>query len=218
MSLSSLNPQVAYSNRLLVAYWKTNVVEILDIGNKSTVCSPPLPFLVRSVLLYNFGTDKSSKGSDYHAYLLAGLGDGSVVTMMFKEGQLKDLKTISLGHAPVHLTPCVVEGRKSVFAAGNRSTVFYVDKGRLVNSPIMLKVGITLCPWSLSVHEIIQEVAAVSGLNTEAFPSSLMLAMPSCLFVGRIGDLNKMHIRTVCHGDRFFEDFLLTRVRGSLWT
>jgi len=146
MSLSLLNPQVAYSGRLLVAYWKTNIVEILDIANKSTICSPPLPFLVRSVLLYNFGTDKSSKGLDYHAYLLAGLGDGSIVTMMFKEGQLKDLKTISLGHAPVHLTPCVVEGRKSVFAAGNRSIVFFVDKGRLINSPITLKVSITLSP------------------------------------------------------------------------
>lgn len=146
MSLSLLNPQAAFSNRLLVAYWKTNVVEIFDIGKElqSRVCSPALPSLVRSILLYNFGSDKNSKGLDYHPYLLAGLGDGSVATMSFKGGQLKDLKIISLGHAPVQLTPCVVEGRQSVFAAGYRSTVFFVDKGRLVNSPIMLKVTVIL--------------------------------------------------------------------------
>lgn len=142
MSLSPLNPQQEYSRHLSIACWGSNVVEILDINAnlRSIVRSPALPSLVRSVLLYNFGSDTKSKGLDYHAYLLAGLGDGSIATMSFRGGQLGDLKIVSLGQFPVHLTPCIADGRKAVFAAGSRATVFFVDKGKLLNSPIILKV------------------------------------------------------------------------------
>ena len=143
MSLSPLNHQATYTRHFPVAYWGTNVVEIFDVGAqlKSVVRSPALPSLVRSVLLYNFGSDPNSKGSDYHPYLLAGLADGSLAMILFKSGQLTELKVISLGHAPVHLTPCMANGRKCVFAVGNRATVIFLEKGRLNLSPIMLKAG-----------------------------------------------------------------------------
>ena len=144
MSLSPLNPQQAYSRHLSVAYWGSNVVEILDVNANlhSIARSPALPSVIRSMILYNFGSDASSKGSDYHPYLLAGLGDGSIASMSFKGGQLADLKVISLGQSPVHLMPCIADGRKAVLAAGNRATIFFVDKGRLLSSPIILKVRI----------------------------------------------------------------------------
>ena len=86
----------------------------------------------------------SPKGADHHAFLLAGLGDGSVASMSWKDNKLKDLKVVSLGHAPVSLTPFQVDDKHTVLAAGNRATVFFYDskKNRLFNSPIMLKVGI----------------------------------------------------------------------------
>lgn len=94
------------------------------------------------MLLFNFGSDVSPKGANHHAFLLAGLGDGSVASMLWKENKLQDLKVVSLGHAPVSLTPFKVDDTHTVLAAGNRATVFFYDhkKNRLVNSPLTLKV------------------------------------------------------------------------------
>jgi DNA damage-binding protein 1 len=148
VSLMPVNTQLPYSKLVTVAYWGTNVVEIFNMKDgslRATARSPPLPAVVRSLLLFNFGNDNSNKGEDYRVFLLAGLGDGSIATMMWKDGGLHDLKIVSLGHAPVNLTPCEVDGRKAVFAAGNRSTLFSVDKNRLVNSPVTLKVRYRRC-------------------------------------------------------------------------
>jgi DNA damage-binding protein 1 len=126
-----------------VSYWGKNEIEVFVInseGFSSVSKSPPLPALVRSAILYNFGSDTSPKGADYHPYVLAGLGDGSVVYFAWKDKQLKDRKTISLGHAPVSLTVCQVDGKRTVFVAGNRATVLSWEKKRVHTSPIMLKV------------------------------------------------------------------------------
>ncbi|CAA7261433.1 unnamed protein product [Cyclocybe aegerita] len=187
ITIHPLNTQKSFSTQLAVAYWTRNIVEIFKItrdGLQSTDSgkSPQLPAIVRSLMLYNFGTDKSP-GPDHHPYLLAGLGDGSVATMSWKTGALTDRKVISLGCAPVHLSPCIVDGRKSVFAAGNRATIFYCEKGRLANSPIMLK-----------------EITSLCSLNAISFPSSLVLAGATGLFIGNVKDLNKMHIRSASFG------------------
>lgn len=150
VSLMPVNTQLPFSILFTAAYWETNIVEIFSMkGNTLSPLarSPPLPAIVRSLLLFNFGNDNSSKGEDYHAFMLAGLGDGSIATMMWKDGGLHDLKIVSLGHAPVNLTPCEVDGKKAVFAAGNRSTLFSFDKNRLVNSPITLKVCSQKCTF-----------------------------------------------------------------------
>ena len=204
---------MAFSNLLTVAYWGTNTVEVFELSStlKSVAISPSLPAIVRSLVLYNFGTGESSKFPNHYPYLLAGLGDGSVATMSWKEIRkpvvdggsgrdvnLSDLKVTSLGHAPVNLSSCEVDGRKSVLAAGNRATVFFMEKGRLVNSPIMLKARLLLSILPV-IHQIrcIQEISASCSLNTAAFPASLVLAAPGGLFIGCVKDVNKMHIRTV---------------------
>ena len=140
-----LNPAKHASTLIIAAYWNSNIVEIFSLssaGLKSESKTPSLPAVVRSVLLFNFGSDVSPKGANHHAFLLAGLGDGSVVSMLWKENELKDLKIVSLGHAPVSLTSFKVDDKNTVLAAGSRATVFFYDykKNRLVNSPIMLKV------------------------------------------------------------------------------
>jgi DNA damage-binding protein 1 len=153
ISCVPLNPGKHASKFIIAAYWRSNIVEIFSLsenGLKSESKTPPLPAIVRSVLLFNFGNDVSSKGADHHAFLLAGLGDGSVASMLWKDNELKDLVVVSLGHAPVSLTPFEVDDNRTVLAAGNRATVFFYDskKNRLSNSPIMLKVGIFLCFFS----------------------------------------------------------------------
>lgn len=152
ISCAPLNPAKHASKLIITAYWNFNVVEILSIsetGLKSECKTPPLPAVVRSVLLFNFGNDVSAKGTNHHAFLLAGLGDGSVVSMLWKENKLKDLKSISLGHGPVSLTPFKVDDKPTVLATGSRATVFFYDykKNRLVNSPIILKVWYFFCPF-----------------------------------------------------------------------
>ena len=147
ISCTPLNPARPFSKFIIAAYWNSNIVEISSIsetGLKSESKTPPLPAVVRSVLLFNFGNDASPKGANHHAFLLAGLGDGSVASMLWKDDKLKDLKVVSLGHAPVSLTAFQVDDKQTVLAAGNRAMVFFYDskKNRLVNSPIMLKVGI----------------------------------------------------------------------------
>lgn len=143
VSCAPLDPSKFFSTYITVSYWDSNEVEIFLIDREGFVSvskSAPLPALVRSILLYNFGIDHSSKGEDYHPHLIAGLADGSLVFIPWKDRQLKDQTIISLGHAPVSLTPCQVDGKRTVFAAGNRATVLSWEKKRLHNSPIMLKV------------------------------------------------------------------------------
>jgi DNA damage-binding protein 1 len=126
-----------------VSYWGKNEIEVFVLDRQGFVSvskSPPLPALVRSAILYNFGSDTNSKGADYHPHVLAGLGNGSVVYFPWKDKQFKDRKTISLGHAPVSLTVCQVDGKRVVFAAGSRATVLSWEKKRVHTSPIMLKV------------------------------------------------------------------------------
>lgn len=146
VSCVPLNTTKRTSPTIIVSYWQSNTIEILQVspkGLESVYKSPTLPALVRSVLLYNFGSDTNPKGTDYHPYLLAGLANGTVASFRWKDKQLTDKKIVPLGHAPVNLTPCQVEGRHAVFAAGNRATVLSFENKRLVHSPIMLKASHT---------------------------------------------------------------------------
>ena len=159
ISCTPLDPTRAFTRTIVVSYWSSNTIEVFSVtesGFKSIYLSPSLPSLVTSLLLYNFGSDQSSKGLDYHPYLLAGLSDGSVATFLWQEQQLKDRKIISLGRAPVSLIVYTAalgsngngsvgsgEGGsdvKTVLAIGNRAIVFSHERNRLVHSPILLKV------------------------------------------------------------------------------
>jgi len=144
ISCTPLDPSKPHTTSIFVAYWKSNRIEVLALDRTRVLTleatSSGLPGVIRSILPYNFGRD-ASKGPDHHPYLLAGLGDGHVAAIQLKGKQLGEVKLISMGAAPVSLIPCIVEGRKAVFAAGSRSAVLYLDKKRLANAAIMLKVG-----------------------------------------------------------------------------
>ncbi|KAF8635825.1 hypothetical protein AX15_000024 [Amanita polypyramis BW_CC] len=182
MPLDSRN----FTNNFAVSFWGKNTVEIFTPtkGGLTSVCkTDPLPSLVRSLLLCNFGTDASVKGEDYRPYLLAGLSDGSLVTFVWKDKQLKEKKLVSLGHAPTSLAPCMVDGKRTVLAAGNRATLVSFDKKRLQFSPVSLK-----------------DISGASRFNSPSFPSSLVLATPTGISIGRVSDLDRLHIRTIPFG------------------
>jgi DNA damage-binding protein 1 len=49
----------------------------------------------------------------------------------------------SLGDLPVHFTPCRVNGKEAVFAAGSRAMVLTWQRDSIHQSPVILKV----CLW-----------------------------------------------------------------------
>ncbi|KAJ7163278.1 CPSF A subunit region-domain-containing protein [Mycena filopes] len=139
----------------------------------SALSTQPLSAVVRSVLLYDFGSD-----CDSHPHLLAGLGDGSFVSFTWDEenGTLGKPNLTSLGNLPVSLTPCVVDGKRALFAAGSRAMVLLWERDSIHHSP---------------------EVAAAAQLHHEKYESSLILANDSALFVGRVRKVDEMHIRSI---------------------
>ncbi|KAJ7043868.1 mono-functional DNA-alkylating methyl methanesulfonate N-term-domain-containing protein [Mycena alexandri] len=180
LSCMPLDSSQNASELIVVAYWQTNDIEILRQvdGNLTSVCkTQSLSAVVRSLLLYDFGVD-----CDSHPHLLAGLADGSFVSFTWDEekGALGEPNLASLGNLPVSLTPCVVDGKRALFAAGSRAMVLLWERDSIHHSPVILK-----------------EVAAAAQLHHEKYESSLILANDSALFIGHVRKVDEMHIRSI---------------------
>ncbi|KAJ7134358.1 CPSF A subunit region-domain-containing protein [Mycena epipterygia] len=181
LSCTPLDSGHSESEFIIVSYWGTNDIEILRQTRHAfvSVCkTEPLGAVVRSLLLYEFGSPDGGS----HPYLLAGLGDGSFAYFAWneQEGILGEPKLASLGNLPVCFTPCVVEGKKALFAAGSRAMVLSWEREHIHNSPVMLK-----------------EVMAAAQIHSENYESSLILANDSALFIGRVRHVDEMHIRSI---------------------
>ncbi|KAJ7695700.1 mono-functional DNA-alkylating methyl methanesulfonate N-term-domain-containing protein [Mycena rosella] len=181
LSCMPLDPRCSASEFVVVAYWQTNEIEVLQQvpGGFVSVCkTAPLGAVVRSLLLHDFGAGDG----DAQPYLFAGLGDGSLVYFPWNEQAhaLGEPKLASLGNLPVCLTPCVVDGKKALLAAGSRAMVLSWERERIHNSPVVLK-----------------EVIAAAQIHTEHYQTSLILANESALFIGRVRDVDEMHIRSI---------------------
>ncbi|KAJ7242817.1 mono-functional DNA-alkylating methyl methanesulfonate N-term-domain-containing protein [Mycena haematopus] len=181
LSCTPPNPDSdATSQFVAVAYWQTNDVEILQLkpGEFISVCkTEPLGAVVRSLLAYDFGTS-----GDPYPYLFAGLGDGSFVSFTWNEQRrtLDEPNSTSLGDVPVHFTRCRVDGKDALFVAGSRAMVLTWQRDSIQQSPVILKA-----------------LMAATQINTEKFESSLLLANDSALFIGKIGSVGEMHIRSI---------------------
>ncbi|EGN98024.1 hypothetical protein SERLA73DRAFT_109335 [Serpula lacrymans var. lacrymans S7.3] len=184
ISCVPLNPSKKFSMYIVVSFWSSNHIEILSANAAShfaSICKTPvLPSLPRSLLLFNFTRSDIPKQTEYNQYLIVGLGDGSVVSYEFKKEELHGQKIFSVGNVPVTLHPCDVEGRRTVFACGSRTSILFWDKERLHHSPLMLN-----------------EVSAVSRLNTTVFDSSVILATSTGLVIGSVKNLDKLYIRSI---------------------
>lgn len=160
ISCVPIDPSKRYTTHFAAAYWdpgteasESIAVEVFELKASATgqtfnsiasISRKTLPGLVRSILPFDFGTSKD----DQHAYLLCGTTEGSVAHFVWKNGNLSDYKIASLGYMPVGLVPCVVGGKKAVWAVGNRATIFTYEKKRLTHSPVMLKVCCLPAPCS----------------------------------------------------------------------
>ncbi|EPQ54734.1 hypothetical protein GLOTRDRAFT_116530 [Gloeophyllum trabeum ATCC 11539] len=184
VSCLPIDPSKYYSTQVAVAFWASNEVKVLSITSAQNYLTPvcatgPLPSLPRSVLLYNFGTGVKSDSRDYVPHLLVGLADGTALAFVYKDNTLSDKRVFSFGTGPVSLTPCEVDGKRSVFACAKRSGLLFWEKQRLQLSPMLVKGVVTVAP-----------------LNSDHFPSSFTLATTGGLTIGKMGHLDKMHIRS----------------------
>ncbi|KAL0569702.1 hypothetical protein V5O48_012262 [Marasmius crinis-equi] len=190
VSVNPMKESAFFSTVVAVSFWHTNQIKIYaysDSGFTFVTQSMPLPATVRSLLFWNFGLSHDTKAPDHHPCLVAGLSDGQLVTFSCigkaRERELRDMKIIPLGNTPISLTPYLVEGRRTVVASGSKSAILEWDKSRLRHSPVMLK-GIN----------------SVYSFDTSSYPGSLVLSTDSGIHIGRVKDINKMHVRGVSLG------------------
>jgi DNA damage-binding protein 1 len=130
-----------FSLYVAVGFWSTYTVDLLSVastnGHFEPVCnSVSLPALPRSLLLHDFGNAPQ---------LLVGLRDGTLVAFAFVKNEFQDKRNFSLGTEPVGLTQFEMGGKKVVFASGSRAGLFYLERGILQHSSILIKVNVTLC-------------------------------------------------------------------------
>ena len=141
LSCTPLDPTKMFSLYIAVGFWSTYTVDLLSVasvdgdGHFEPVCnSLPLPALPRSLLLHDFGNAP---------HLLVGLRDGTLVAYTFVKNELQEKRVFSLGTEPVGLTQFEMSEKKVVFASGSRAALFYLERGTLQYSSILMKVNVT---------------------------------------------------------------------------
>ncbi|KAJ3923618.1 CPSF A subunit region-domain-containing protein [Lentinula edodes] len=192
-----LDPSKHFTRLIAAAFWHTNQLALYTFNTptqstQSTaelelLCQSPLGALtspVRAVVMGFMSVGRYRvEDRESHLCVFAGLADGGVVSTRIKVPRLKDMNIISLGNTPVSFTQYEADGRRVVVAAGSRAVVFSWEGSHLRSAPVVLK-----------------DITAVTTLNTENYPNSLMLATDFGISIGRVRSLEKMHIRSTSLG------------------
>jgi DNA damage-binding protein 1 len=151
--------------------------------------------LVRSVLAATF--------ADGVTNLFIGLGDGTLISYVLDgESSIVGMsrKSVSLGKRPITLARFKTAGDVSVFASTNRPTIVSRRSDRLNYLSVNLKVShrFTFClRFDCSRRIVLQDINAFTALNATAFPDSLALAFNDGIRIGRIDEIQRLHIRTL---------------------
>ncbi|KAI5474794.1 DNA damage-binding protein 1 [Pseudohyphozyma bogoriensis] len=167
---------------LVVGLWTSQTVLLLSLPSLRTISFVTLDstFLIRSVLITTF--------ADGVSQLFVGLGDGSLSSFVVErsgEGFRVDeasKKEVTLGSLPIAFREFVAAGVVSVLVMSDRPTIVSREGDRLKYSSVNLK-GITAAT-SFSSH-------------SSVYPSSLALASPTSLRIGRIEEIQRVDIRTI---------------------
>ncbi|KAF8831356.1 hypothetical protein HHX47_DHR1000666 [Lentinula edodes] len=215
-----LDPSKHFTRLIAAAFWHTNQLALYTFTQSTAelelLCQSPLGALtspVRAVVMGFMSVGRYRvEDRESHLCVFAGLADGGVVSWevvveeeevgvgeeqqqqsgvggvggqgtRIKVPRLKDMNIISLGNTPVSFTQYEADGRRVVVAAGSRAVVFSWEGSHLRSAPVVLK-----------------DITAVTTLNTENYPNSLMLATDFGISIGRVRSLEKMHIRSTSLG------------------
>ncbi|KAL5524495.1 hypothetical protein ACEPAF_9635 [Sanghuangporus sanghuang] len=182
LTIKPMKSDAKFSRLVILSFWCSHEIKAYTLPEFDLIAGTAvtLPHLPRSLLLHDFGDQEV--GPKEH--LMVALANGTVLTMPFDgKGGIGERKFFALGGAPVTLSCCNVSNQPAVFASGARSAIFYRSRDGISHSPVLVK-----------------DVLSASSLNTLMFSSSMVLSTIDGLVVGRIVELDKLHIRTVSMG------------------
>jgi len=178
MDLSPLgsNPR-AKSKIAVIGLWKEVSIKLLLLPELATITTELLggETIARSVLLCTM---------DHIDHLLVALGDGHLwsykLGMTDVSSVIQDRRRFSIGTQPATLSQFRSRDSWHVFASSDRPTVIHVGAGKMLCSNVNLR-----------------GVVSVAGFDTEGFQDCLAIATEKSLMIGRVDDIQKLHIRTV---------------------
>lgn len=158
-----------------VGLWNDNSIRLLSLPDLVELHVEMLggEIIPRSVLLVKF--------EDIN-YLLVTLGDGMLFYFTINDDMkgLGERKKVPLGTQPTELHTFLSGGVLNVFSCSDRPTVIYSSNHKLVFSNVNLR-----------------EVNYMCALDSEGYPDSLAIANDNTLLIGKIDEIQKLHIRTV---------------------
>ncbi|GAM28062.1 hypothetical protein SAMD00019534_112380 [Acytostelium subglobosum LB1] len=162
-----------------VGLWTDISVRLLSLPTLTEVYKETLggEILPRSLMFITF------EGINH---LLCTLGDGHLFnfTLDLDTSTLNERKKISLGTTPVLLSKFKLKNNVNVFASSDRPTVIYSSNKKLLYSVVNMKVASHVCSF-----------------NSEAFNDCIAIATDTSLSIGKIDDIQRLHIRTVPLGE-----------------
>lgn len=198
LDVTPLNSQEERTDLCVVGLWTQISVWIyrlptLDVLHKEPLTSDTLP---RSVVMITF---------DNQPYVIISLADGPIVYYFldYEQGILYERKKVALGTKPTTLTVCQradltlnsssssssmpVDStiqRTVLFACSDRPTVISSSNSKLIFSAVNLR-----------------EIVCMCSFNSEFYGASLTLVTDTGVILGRIDDIQKLHVRSVNLGE-----------------
>jgi DNA damage-binding protein 1 len=130
---------------------------------------------------------------DFQAYVFVSLADGPIVYYLFdtEHGLLYERKKVSLGTKPTTLTIChqtdvssTSNSRTVLFACSDHPSVISSSNNKIIFSSVNLR-----------------EIVCMCSLNSEYYGSSLTLVTDTGILLGRIDDIQKLHVRSLALGE-----------------
>uniref|UniRef100_A0A1I8A3N1 CPSF_A domain-containing protein n=1 Tax=Steinernema glaseri TaxID=37863 RepID=A0A1I8A3N1_9BILA len=123
---------------------------------------------------------------EHTAYVIASLADGSIQYLIadFENSSLTDHKRATLGRLPIKLVKFYSKGHATVFACGDRPTLLFSSKRKLVLSSVNLKLVETMCSF-----------------NAEEFRDTSIFISHTDMIIGTVDEIQKLHIRKINAGE-----------------
>lgn len=214
MDITPLNPREERSNLCVIGLWTQISVWIcrlptLDILHQESLTSGKVNGLLNTMLL-NFShnlhliflLDTLPRSVamitfDAQPYVIVSLADGPIVYYLLdsEHGLLYERKKVPLGTKPTTLTICqhtdlsttsnnASVSRSVLFACSDHPSVISSSNSKLVFSSVNLR-----------------EIVCMCSFNSEYYGPSLTLVTDVGVILGRIDDIQKLHVRSLPLGE-----------------
>ncbi|OWA54776.1 DNA damage-binding protein 1 [Hypsibius exemplaris] len=159
---------------IVAATWKMDLT-LLSAPNweRAAVVDLNSDVFARSVMFYHL---------DNVDFVIAGLGDGTLQYFPVDKSKVKlgPSKRVTIATQPTYLKPFIARGVSSVFVCNDRPSVIHSSGGKLMFSSVNMK-----------------HIYAVCQLDTPTYPNSLAIITETGLVVGKIDEIQKLHIRAI---------------------